>query len=171
MINNLLLDDQLSKVSEINYEGDDVLKQQRLGAIAVNQLVANFALLKHEQDFELIAFVLTRLKDLQVRDYAKGLTNSDNIDQQFNLWHWLMSIAPVGFVAPVACLYAATAYESGEQSLAHTALDRAFADDLTYPLANLLRRVFFANWPASSFSAMRAQLHPKICTSLFGGSI
>jgi len=100
-----------------------------------------------------------------------GLTNSDNIDQQFNLWHWLMSIAPVGFVAPVACLYAATAYESGEQSLAHTALDRAFADDLTYPLANLLRRVFFANWPASSFSAMRAQLHPKICTSLFGGSI
>ena len=111
MINNLLLDDQLSKVSEINYEGDDVLKQQRLGAIAVNQLVANFALLKHEQDFELIAFVLTRLKDLQVRDYAMGLTNSDNIDQQFNLWHWLMSIAPVGFVAPVACLYAATAYE------------------------------------------------------------
>ncbi len=49
---NLLLDDQLSKVSEINYEGDDVLKQQRLGAIAVNQLVANFTLLKHEEDFE-----------------------------------------------------------------------------------------------------------------------
>jgi len=46
MINNLLLDDQLSKVSEINYDGDDVLKQQRLGAIAVNQLVANFTLLK-----------------------------------------------------------------------------------------------------------------------------
>ena len=36
MINNLLLDDLLSKVSEINYDGDDVLKQQRLGAIAVN---------------------------------------------------------------------------------------------------------------------------------------
>jgi len=72
MINNLLLDDQLSKVSEINYDGDEVLKQQRLGAIAVNQLVANFTLLKHEEDFELIAFVLIRLKDLQVRDYAMG---------------------------------------------------------------------------------------------------
>jgi len=75
MRNNLLLDDQLSKVSEINYEGDDVLKQQRLGAIAVNQLVANFALLNHEADLELIAFVLIRLKDLQVRDYAMGLSN------------------------------------------------------------------------------------------------
>jgi hypothetical protein len=41
MTNNLLLDDQLSKICEINYDGDDVLKQQRLGAIAVNQLVAN----------------------------------------------------------------------------------------------------------------------------------
>jgi hypothetical protein len=93
MINNLLLDDQLSKVSEINYDGDEVLKQQRLGAIAVNQLVANFTLLKHEEDFELIAFVLIRLKDLQVRDYAMGLSTDENIDQQFNLWHWLMNIA------------------------------------------------------------------------------
>jgi hypothetical protein len=171
MTNNLLLDDQLTKVSEINYEADDVLKQQRLGAIAVNQLVANFALSKHESDFELIALVLIRLKDLQVRDYAMGLSTTENIDQQFNLWHWLMNLAPVGFIAPVACLFAATAYESGEVGLAHNGLDKAFADDSTYPLAILLRRVFFSGWPAAAFSDMRAQLHPKICASLFGGSI
>ena len=62
MTNNLLLDDQLSKINEINYDGDDVLKEQRLGAIAVNQLVANFNLLKHEDDPELIEFVLVRLR-------------------------------------------------------------------------------------------------------------
>jgi hypothetical protein len=112
-----------------------------------------------------------RLKDLQVRDYAMGLSTPENIDQQFNLWHWLISIAPIGFIAPVACLFSATAYESGEAELAHSALDKAFADDLTYPLAILLRRVFFANWPADSFAAMRAQLHPKICATLFGSSI
>lgn len=171
MTNNLLLDDQLNKVSEINYEADDVLKQQRLGAIAVNALVDAFTLSSHEQDFELIALVLTRLKDLQVRDYAMGLSTSENMDQQFNLWHWLMNLAPVGFIAPVACLFSATAYESGEADLAQIALDKAFADDLTYPLAILLRRVFFANWPPDSFAAMRAQLHPKICASLFGSSI
>jgi hypothetical protein len=171
MTNNLLLDDQLSKLNEINYDGDDVLKQQRLGAIAVNQLVANFALTKHEDDLELIAFVLVRLKDLQVRDYAMGLVTDENIDQQFNLWYWLMSSAPKGYIAPVACIFAACAYESGESDLAHKALDNAFADQISYPLAVLLRRVFFSGWPAQSFAAMRSELHPKICASLFGGSI
>ena len=47
MTNNLLLDEELNKVSEINYEADDVLKQQRLGAIAVNALVDAFTLSSH----------------------------------------------------------------------------------------------------------------------------
>ena len=42
MTNNLLLEDQLSKITAINYDGDEVLKQQRLGAVAVNELVARF---------------------------------------------------------------------------------------------------------------------------------
>lgn len=169
MTNNLLLDEQLIKISEINYDGDDVLTQQRLGAIAVNQLVANFSKATHENDLELIAFVLVRLKDLQVRDYAMGLVTEENIDQQFNLWYWLMNMAPNGYIAPVACIFAACAYESGESDLAHKALDNAFADQISYPLAVLLRRVFFSGWPAQSFAAMRAQLHPKICAALFLG--
>ena len=169
MTNNLLLDEQLTKISEINYDGDDVLTQQRLGAIAVNQLVRNFSKATHENDLELIAFVLVRLKDLQVRDYAMGLVTEENIDQQFNLWYWLMNMAPNGYIAPVACIFAACAYESGESDLAHKALDNAFADQISYPLAVLLRRVFFSGWPAQSFAAMRAQLHPKICAALFLG--
>ena len=171
MSQNLLLEDQLSKICEINYEGDDVLKLQRLGAIAINQLVASFAKGGADEDIELIALVLVRLKDLQVRDYAMGLLSEENIDQQFNLWYWLMNIAPTGYIAPVACIFAVCAYESGESDLAHKALDTAFADQSDYPLAILLRRVFYANWPAESFAAMRAQLHPKICAALFGSSI
>ena len=171
MSQNLLLEDQLSKICEINYEGDDVLKLQRLGAIAINQLVASFAKDGVDEDIELIALVLVRLRDLQVRDYAMGLLSEENIDQQFNLWHWLMNLAPTGYIAPVACIFAVCAYESGESDLAHNALDTAFADQSDYPLAILLRRVFYANWPAESFAAMRAQLHPKICAALFGGSI
>ncbi|MFY8049110.1 MAG: DUF4192 family protein [Erythrobacter sp.] len=74
-------------------------------------------------------------------------------------------------IAPAACIFAACAYESGEVELAHTAILSALADCPNYPLALLLRRVFTAGWPADSFAQMRAQLHPKICTSLFGGSI
>ena len=171
MSQNLLLEDQLSKICEINYEGDDDLKLQRLGAIAINQLVASFAKGGADEDIELIALVLVRLKDLQVRDYAMGLLSEENIAQQFNLWYWLMNIAPIGYIAPVACIFAVCAYESGESDLAHKALDTAFADQSDYPLAILLRRVFYANWPAESFAAMRAQLHPKICAALFGSSI
>ena len=171
MTNNLLLEDQLSKITAINYDGDEVLKQQRLGAVAVNELVARFITAPKKIDDELLAIVLMRLKDLQVRDYAMGLTNNENIDQLFNLWHWLLGLAPIGHIAPVACIFAACAYESGECDLAHKALDKAFSDLPAYPLGLLLRRVFQAAWPADSFATMRAQLHPKICATLFGSSI
>ena len=81
------------------------------------------------------------------------------------------ALAPTGYIAPVACIFAVCAYESGESDLAHNALDTAFADQSDYPLAILLRRVFYANWPVECFAAMRAQLHPKICAALFGSSI
>ena len=94
----------------------------------------------------------------------------ENKDELFNLWHWLMNLSPKGYIAPVACIFAACAYESGESELAHNGLLSALADCPNYPLALLLRRVFTAAWPADSFAMMRAQLHPKICSSLFGSS-
>ena len=171
MDNKLLLQDAVSKVAEIDYESDQVLIQQRIGAVAVNDLVARFSELGESDDYELLALVLVRFKDLQVRDYAMGLATVENKDELFNLWHWLMNLSPKGYIAPVACIFAACAYESGETELAHNGLLSALADCPNYPLALLLRRVFTAGWPADSFAQMRAQLHPKICTSLFGGSI
>jgi hypothetical protein len=170
MDNKLLLQDAVSKVAEIDYESDQVLTQQRIGAVAVNDLVARFNELG-ESDYELLALVLVRFKDLQVRDYAMGLATVENKDELFNLWHWLMNLSPKGYIAPVACIFAACAYESGETELAHNGLLSALADCPNYPLALLLRRVFTAAWPADSFAIMRAELHPKICSSLFGSSI
>ena len=171
MDNKLLLQDAISKVAEIDYESDQVLTQQRIGAVAVNDLVVRFNELGESDDYELLALVLVRFKDLQVRDYAMGLATAENKDELFNLWHWLMNLAPKGYIAPVACIFAACAYESGETELAHNGLLSALADCPNYPLALLLRRVFTAAWPADSFAIMRAELHPKICSSLFGSSI
>jgi hypothetical protein len=171
MDNKLLLQDAISKVAEIDYESDQVLTQQRIGAVAVNDLVVRFNELGESDDYELLALVLVRFKDLQVRDYAMGLATVENKDELFNLWHWLMNLSPKGYIAPVACIFAACAYESGETELAHNGLLSALADCPNYPLALLLRRVFTAAWPADSFAIMRAELHPKICSSLFGSSI
>ena len=65
-------------------------------------------------------------------------------------------------------VFAALAYERGEGALAQRALDRALADNPSYSLALLLRRVFTVGWPAKSFTKMRAELHPKVVATIFG---
>lgn len=159
---------KLKAVPEIDYQSSNVRELQKAGALAVTELLGRFQNEGSCDDFDLIALVLARLQDLQVRDYAMGITTPANIESLQEMWRWLMRISPKGYIAPVATLFAATAYESGDGALAGRALDRAFADDLSYSLAKLLRRVFAAGWPPESFTRMRAELHPKICAAIFG---
>jgi hypothetical protein len=171
MENNLLIADEIAQIPEIDYEADNVLELQRQGALAVNQLIESYIKTGQVLDTQLIALVLVRFKDLQVRDYAMGVATAQNQDQLFNLWYWLLNTAPSGYIAPVSCIFAACAYESAEGAMAESALELAIKDCPNYPLALLLRRVFRASWPSSSFAAMRGELHPRICATLFGGSI
>ena len=96
-----------------------------------------------------------------------GITDSENIEYLFNMWRWLLQIAPAGYLAPIASLYSAVSYEKGDNELALAALEQALVDDPQYPLALLLRRVYLAGWPAESFATMRKELHPKVCAALF----
>lgn len=152
-------------------KSDDLTKLQRDGATAVIDLAGEFALGRGGDDLELIARVIGRLSDIQVRDFALGTHTEEDIDNFFLMWRHLMRMAPPGFVAPIASLFAALAYESGDGALAHRALDRALADTNGYSLALLLRRVFTAGWPPESFAAMRRELHPKVCAGIFGGDL
>lgn len=149
-------------------KSDDLTKLQRDGATAVIDLAGEFAFGRGGDDLELIARVIGRLSDIQVRDFALGTHTEEDIDNFFLMWRHLMRMAPPGFVAPIASLFAALAYESGDGALAHRALDRALADTNGYSLALLLRRVFTAGWPPESFAAMRRELHPKVCAGIFG---
>jgi hypothetical protein len=118
-------------------------------------------------DRTLVARLIGRMSDVQVRDYALGVHNEESYDLYFTMWRELLRLAPRGFVAPIACIVAAMAYESGDGALAQRALDRAFDDDDHYPLASLLRRVFNAGWPPESFASMRAELHPKVIAAIY----
>lgn len=157
-----------TKIEDINYEDAGAILVQREGAYAVDRLVAQFMEKGICHDKELIALVLVRLLDLQVRDYAMGITTEQNEKALWAMWRWLLRIAPRGFVAPVATLFATMTYERGDGALAQRALERAFEDDGKYQMAKLLRRTFAAGWPAHSFTQMRKELHPKICAALFG---
>jgi len=142
---------------------------QRDGATAVIDLSMQFADRGYNCDIELMSQVIGRLSDIQVRDFAMGTHNAETFDVYWNMWLYLVRIAPNGFVAPVACLFATLAYERGDSELAYRALDRATVDDPKYALTILLRRVFGSGWPAAAFAAMRVELHPKVTAGIFEG--
>ena len=148
-------------------ESADLNLLQRDGASAIIDLAMQFADRGHNCDIELIAQVIGRLSDVQVRDFALGTHNEKSFDIYWNLWLYLLRIAPAGFVAPVACLFATLAYERGENELAIRALDRATQDQPKYSLTILLRRVFGSSWPTTAFAIMRTELHPKVTAGIF----
>ncbi len=150
-------------------DSSDLNLLQRDGAIAVIDLSMQFADRGYECDVELLSQVIGRLADIQVRDFAMGTHNAETFDVYWNMWLYLLRIAPDGFVAPVACLFATLAYERGDNELAYRALDRATVDDPKYALTILLRRVFGSGWPAAAFAAMRIELHPKVTAGIFEG--
>ena len=119
----------------------------------------------------LVALVLVRLKDLQVRDFALGSVSEERSTTFFDAYRWLMRMAPVGYVAPIASIFAAICYERGDGALAQRALQRAIDDDPQYPLADLLRQLFATGKRPEIFREMRAELHPKVCASIFSGTM
>ncbi len=160
----------MGEIPEIDYEGNSV-PLQREGAEAITDFIADFVAEGLCRDKKLLALLLVRLLDLQVRDFALGSVTADMSETYFSAWRWLLRIAPEGYVAPVATVFAAIAYERGDGAIAHRALDRAEIDNPDYAMTGLLRQVFSAGWSPQSFSAMRAELHPKICDALFSGTM
>ena len=155
-------------IEEIDYASDDVTAHQREGANAINEMAIAFSKDQKIEDKSVVALVLVRLLDLQVRDYAMGMTTEETSDQLWDMWRYLLRLAPQGYVAPVAVIFATMSYERGDGALAQRALDRAMEDAPGYQMAKLLRRTFAAGWPPSAFTQMRADLHPKICAAIFG---
>jgi len=145
----------------------DINQCQRDGATAVIDLAVEFERFNQSSKAENFAKVLGRLSDIQVRDFALGSHNKESFLTYFAMWRYLLQIAPIGFVAPVACLFATLAYERGDTPLAYLALDRATLDQPDYSLTTLLRRVFGSGWPAAAFAAMRTELHPKVTAGIF----
>jgi hypothetical protein len=162
--------DWLAEVNSYWVESDaeELNDLQRDGATAVIDLAGEFEAGRGAEDRELVARVIGRMSDIQVRDFALGSHTPETTDFYWQMWRELLVAAPRGFVAPIASVFAALAYERGEGALAQKALDRALADDEKYSLALLLRRVFTAGWPAQSFTAMRKELHPKVVAGIFG---
>jgi len=171
-----ILEIDTERVSELRQKYDAIVNQEEgiargiafqtfqiSGANAINDLIAS-----DEMDTNTINLVLGSLVDLQVRDYAVGITTESNRDKLINIWSALAIIAPSGSIAPVATLCAIANYESGNEKTALEWLDLASKDESEYPLAKLISRVIGAGWGAEGFAEMRKQLHPKVVATIYG---
>ena len=151
----------------VDIDASDLNAMQQDGATAIVDLAGEYEAMGCSVNTLLKARVLGRLSDIQVRDFALGSHNHKSMATYLLMWSELLSMAPAGFIAPVASLCAAISYESADKESAAQYLRRAIADDARYSLAALLQRVFASGWPANAFAAMRADLHPKVCALIF----
>jgi hypothetical protein len=136
----------------------------RVGAQLIESFFDSF---DGKHDAESTANVLYYLTDIQVRDYALGLLDPAKADQFMPALNHLIDNAPVDSIymnAPV-CLLATLHYELYNTAAAHLILSTASEN---YSLAQLLRRVFMAQWEPKEFAVMRAELHPKVVEGIFG---
>jgi len=153
---------------KVDPDANNLNELQRDGAESILLLADFYSQNGFCKDYDLMARVLGRLSDIQVRDFALGCHTDQTINSYWAMWRDLMRIAPPKFVAPVDSVFASIAYENGEGALAHRALDRAIEDDPEYSLARLLRRVFSSGWPPSGFAQLRSELHPRVTATIFG---
>ena len=151
----------------VDIDSENLNALQQDGATAIVDLAGEYEAMGCSVNTLLKARVLGRLSDIQIRDFALGSHNEKSIVTYQKMWSELLSMAPSGFIAPVASLCAAIAYESADKESAAQYLRRAIADDARYSLATLLQRVFASGWPVNAFAAMRADLHPKVCAMIF----
>jgi hypothetical protein len=164
------VDDEITRCLEFskNMTTGEIQKQ---GAESFLDLVSDFQADGICRDKKLIALVLVRLHDLQVRDFALGTVSEEKLHLYSDFFKWLLKSAPKGYVAPAATLFAAVSYERGDGAIAHRAINRALEDLPNYSLALLLRQVFTTGRNPEFFRVMRAELHPKVCDAIFSGSM
>ena len=119
-------------------------------------------------DAKLQAVILAVNSDLQVRDWLMGLPKSWTLEEGIKLMQYLCIHAPSEDLVPFVTIQSLFYYELGDVEKATMLLNYALRLDGEYALAQLLRRVFLAGWPAESFQKMRDELHSKVVESCYG---
>ena len=168
------VDEELeSAITSIPEDADSETAQKRRqeGAEALIDFINDFESDGICRDKKLIAIILVRMKDLQVRDFALGSVTYERLNLYFDAYKWLMRMAPQNYVAPIATVFSAVCYEKGEGVMAQRVLDRALSDDPDYALAHLFRQFFATGRKPEIFADMRKELHPKVCDAIFSGTL
>lgn len=149
-------------MSAINWE--DGSREQQAAAVATASVINTLE--REKINMTHVSEVLIAMnEDLQIRDYALGLIDSERLDHFEDTFRWLTTVAPDDMKSAPACMLAAVLYEKGKKSSALEALTIARSD---YSLATLLNRVFQSDAHSRMLAIMREELHPQVCAVIFG---
>jgi hypothetical protein len=159
------LSDKLQAISESHIDANHEIGSawQQKHAILVQDYLQSYPNSTLSDD-DTAALIFALNTDLQVRDYAMGLNTAT--DNHYQAWYTLMNRAPQKYKSAQACLASQTRFEQGMRADAIMLLANS---NSTYPLAQLLTRVYAAGWEPKSFAAMRQEIHPKVTASIFEG--
>ena len=162
MTTTMTINDRLVELGVLGNQKDKTI--QRAGAMLVDEFFQTF---NKEVDEDTTVALLHYLTDIQVRDYALGILDKYETKPTLAGLNYLLDKAPTdtAYINAPACLLATVLYERGDSASAAVTLTNVSG---YYPLALLLSRVMKAGWPASSFAAMRTEIHPKVEKGIFG---
>ncbi len=138
---------------------DDAERQEQVDAI---QAALDSGIAVGKLDAARVARFVTALRDVHVRDAVAvaGRRRRPREERAAALraaqrfWLGLTRSAPQGWIAPPATLLAMTAYRLGDGARANAALDRAFADDTEYSLAQLVAQALILAMPPAELEAI-----------------
>ena len=103
---------------------------------------------------------LVGLSDVRMRDAFVALAIQHDVGEMLDEMRTIVTVAPRHFVASSATTLALLSYLNGDGARAWIALDRAFADDPTYSLANLVAQAVGKGLPPHPLRELFASFDP-----------
>ena len=104
--------------------------------------------------------------DLQLRDYVLGLADEYGVATTMGVVKKMTQVLPENNKRALLIVLSALSYEVEDKVNANLYLEQAFVEDMNYPMAKLLLRVYQAGWLPDAMATMRHELHPRVVANL-----
>lgn len=104
--------------------------------------------------------------EIQIRDYLMGLPNVFDMETCKAFLFYISDSVDISERYSVDSVNSAYHYETEDMEVSSVLLGRTLIANPTYPLAQLLKRVFEANWASDAFATMRKELHDNVVAGL-----
>ena len=105
--------------------------------------------------------------NLQIRDFIMGVQLEKDIDYVGKYLELLGNVINKQTAIPLATIFCGYLYQIEEKDYAIKFLNDILEENPEYPLAQLLYRVFAAEWPAGEFKKMAEKLHQSVLDNIY----